>query len=58
MSKICEGLEQDLDVHQIADYCNLEFDEALRATIKQIAKGNNWKIISKNYNIANSRYYK
>lgn len=58
VSKICEGLEQDLDVHQIAAYCNLDFDESVRATIKQIAKGNNWKCISKNYNISNSRYYR
>lgn len=56
VSKICEALEKDMDVHQIAEYCNLEFDESVRATIKQIAKGNNWKCVSNNYNISNSRY--
>lgn len=56
VTKICEGLEKDLDVHEIAEYCNLEFDESIRATIKQIAKGNNWKCVSKDFDISKSRY--
>lgn len=50
---ICEGLVKELPYKVIAENAGLEYNNGLRGTITLIRKGENWKHISKDYNIVN-----